>query len=302
MRISNNMMQYNFLSSLNKSSGQQYKLQEQLSDGRLIHRPSDDPVRAVRSLRFNTSLSQNEQFTQNLKDAQSWMTSTDSAMSSLSSIMINIKEKVVQASNGTNPQDAVQAIGKEIDNLINQMIQIGNTQVGDRYIFSGQNDLVKPFTREGDDIIYYGDDQKVSMPIQMGAVSPEKDSVNLTGFEVFGDNLTIFNHLIEIKQHLESGTKADQEWLSNTGLQYIDDDHKSMLKSQTELGTRMNVYNMSLTMMENSNATITGDLSANEDIDIAKAIVDFKNYENVYKAALSVGSRIMPISLADFLQ
>jgi len=124
MRITNNTMTNNFLNSLNKSLQRESNLQEQLADGKIIHRPSDDPIKAVRSLRYNTSLALNAQYTQNAQDAQSWMETSDSAMSDLSSIMTSIKEKVVQASNGTNPQDAVQAIGADIDGLINQAVTL----------------------------------------------------------------------------------------------------------------------------------------------------------------------------------
>jgi len=302
MRITNNTIVYGFLNSLNKSLQRQNTIQEQLSDGKAIHRPSDDPVKTIRSLRFNSNLAQNEQFTQNLKDAQSWMETTDSAMSDLSSIMTNVRELLVQASTGTNPKDSVQTIGKSIDNLINQVVTIGNTKLGDRYVFAGQSDKTEPFTRVGDTITYNGDTSKISMPIQPGVATPTQDSVNLTGVDVFGSGMTVLNHLLEIKQHLDAGEATDQAWLGTTGLQYVKDDHASILQAQTELGTRMAAYNMALNMMENNNYVITNDLAANEDLDIPKAIIDFKTSENVYKTALSVGARIMPPSLVDFLK
>lgn len=302
MRITNNTITYNFLNSLNKSLERQNEVQEQLSDGKAIHRPSDDPVKAIRSLRFNSNLKQNEQFTQNLKDAQSWMETTDSALSDIGSMIIAIKEQVVGASNGTNPEDAVKIVGKAVDNLIDHIITVANTKLGDRYVFSGQNDKTEPFKRVGDTIMYNGDANKISMPIQPGVATPEQDSVNMTGYDVFGSDLEVFNHLIEIKQKLESAKPDDQKWLSETGLAYLDADHNKILQAHTELGTRMSMYEMAETMMEKNNTVITGDVAANEDLDIPKAIIDFKNAENVYRMALSVGARIMPASLVDFLK
>lgn len=302
MRITNNMISYNFLTSLNKSLQRENKIQEQLSDGKAIHRPSDDPIKTIRSLKFNTDLSLNEQYTQNAQDALSWMDTTDGAMSDLSSIMMKIQEEVNKAANGSNPQDAVQTIGTEVDSLIDQMVNIGNTKIGDRYIFAGQKDKTQPFTRDGDTITYNGDLNKISMPIQPGAADPNKDSVNLNGQEVFGTGLSIFNHLIEIKQHLMSGTTDDQKWLSDTGLKYLEEDHGQMLQAQTDLGTRNTMYQMAKNMLDNNNTTITGYISANEDLDISKAIIDFKTSDNVYRAALAVGAQIMPPSLVDFLK
>lgn len=302
MRITSNTISYNFLSSLNKSLEKASKIQAQLADGKALHAPSDDPTKVVRSLRFSTSMELNNQYTQNAQDALSWMNTSDGNMQDLSSIMINIKEQVVQASNGSNPQAAVQTIGDAVDNLINQMINIGNSQLGGRYIFAGQNDKTPPFTRSGDIITYSGDNSKISMPIHPGITDPSQDSVNLTGQDVFGPGLEILNNLIKIKEKLKSGTSVDQQWLSTTGLEYIDDGHNKMLQSHTELGSRMSMYEMAKTMLDNSNTIIAGDQATNDSIDVAKGIIDYKNAENVYKTALQIGARIMPMSLADFLR
>lgn len=221
------MMRYNFLRSLNNSMETQNSLQEQLSDGKSLHRPSDDPVRTVRDLSFKTSLTQNTQFTQNLQDAQSWMENTDGVMSDLSSVMIKIKELVVSADD-TKPTESLNTIGTQIDGLINQIVSLGNTKIGDRYLFGGQNDSTQPFVRTTikdpnsdlmkEVVIYNGDDSKISMPIQTGAVNPSQDSVNLTGTEVFGPTSTIYgqktldvlNHLLEIKNELAKTSTVAQ--------------------------------------------------------------------------------------------
>ena len=227
MRISSNMMRYNFLRSLNDSMETQNTLQEQLSDGKSLHRPSDDPVRAVRDLTYKTSQVLNEQYTQNLQDAKSWMENTDGVMSDLSSVMIKVKELVVSADD-TKPTDALNTIGAQIDGLINQVVSLGNTKIGDRYLFGGQNDSTQPFVRTTikdpnsdltkEVVIYNGDNSRISMPIQAGAVNPTQDSVNLTGTDVFGDEKTIYgrktlsvlNQLLEIKNELCKTSTVDQ--------------------------------------------------------------------------------------------
>ena len=427
MRITNNMMSNNYLSALNKSLERQNKIQEQLSDGKAIHRPSDDPIKTIRSLRFNSNLAMNEQFSQNVSDSISWMETTDAAMSDLSTIMIRIKELTVSADN-TKPTDAQKAISQEIDQLINQAIQVGNTKIGDRYVFAGQMDATQPFERKQikdpnsnltkDVVVYNGDVNKISMLIKPGVANPAEDSVNLTGDEVFGPisyiygqpTMDIFSNLINLKQELEkasptakttgavgdtaiggtytgtgyknynvridgvdatgqvtgasysidngntwtavaaadfaqgdpsviqlsdgllppssigmtlgiaantgnavggtysfhvpssSANGPDVNWVSNVGLGNIDAAHNSQLKMHTQVGARMATYEMAKNMLESNYVTISSDISANEDLDIAAAIIDQKTSENVYKAALAVGARILPPSLVDFLR
>ena len=422
MRITNNMIVNSYLTSFNSAMERQNKLQEQLSDGKAIHRASDDPVRAVRSLKYNTNLAENEQFTQNVKDAVSWMETTDSAISELNSIMIRARELVVNA-DGSKPAEALQALGKELDGLIDAAVTIGNTQIGDRYLFAGQMDKTLPLTRQtiknaaGESVevvVYNGDNNKISMPVKTGLVDPSQDSVNLTGVEAFGPaetmtdattgntvtTLKTLNDLIKVKNELlktssitqsnanggtatvggtytgtetnvvvridavdgatgkvtdayfstnggtdwtqavadtstdpttftltglgvttQIATKAanasnntysfripyssaapDTTWLGSTGLAAVADGHDYIIQAQTGIGARSTAYEMISNMLLANNTTITDNLSANEDLDIPKAIIDFKNSENVYNAALAIGSKIMPQSLVDFLR
>ena len=179
--------------------------------------------------------------------------------------------------------------------------------MGNRYIFAGQNDSVKPFTLQTtptEAVVYSGDNNKISMPIKKGLVDPTKDGVNLTGGEVFGPinadgSAQIFNDLIKLKNDLAT-SPVDNSAL-DADLAKIDSNHDYILKAQTTLGARSATYTMAQNMLDDNSVTITDNLSANEDIDIARTIIDLKNSENVYRAALSVGARIMPPSLVDFL-
>lgn len=301
MRISNNTMTYGFLNSVNRSLNRMNTLQEQLSDGKAIHRPSDDPIKAIRSLKLNSNLTANEQFTQNAQDGTSWLETTDSALSSIGSIMQRAKEIVISAVS-PKPDVAYTTSAIEIDGLINAAINIGNTQIGDRYIFSGQQDKTRPFVLDvSGNVTYNGDTNKISMPIQAGPVNPDQDSVNATGTELFGPNMELIKNLVAIKNQLASGT-PDMNYLSTTGLSNIEADTDRVLLTQTQIGTRMSMYELATNFLQGDNVTIATNVAVNEDVDMSRALMDFKNNENVYNAALSVGSKIMPLSLVDFLK
>lgn len=313
MRIANSTMIYNFLSGLNKSQGRMSDLQKQLTDGKLVHNPSDDPVRAIRSLRLNTNLMTNEQFTQNAKDAQSWLNQTDQALASMTQVLSRAREIVVDAVS-PNPSIAFTAAATELDGLINKLVELSNTQTGDRYVFAGQQDKVTggPFeltTIAGvEQVVYRGDDNKISMRLQAGAANPREDSVNITGAELFGPMNTaggsavssLFRSLLDIKDQLATGN-PDPNWLSNTALTTIDAVSDKVLLNQTEIGARQATYEMSANLLLNNYTTIYENTSANDDIDLAKVTVDFKSSENLYNAALAVGAKVMPQSLVDFL-
>lgn len=314
MRIANSTVIYNFLSGLNKSQGRMNDYQKQLTDGKIVHNPSDDPVRAIRSLRLNTNLITNEQFTQNAKDAKSWLNQTDEALSSMTRVFSRIREIVVDAIS-PNPSIAYTAAATEIDGLINKAVELANTQNGDRYVFAGQQDKVVggPFELTAiagvEQVVYRGDDNKISMRLQAGAANPREDSVNVTGVDLFGPLATaggnavstLFRSLLDIKDQLATGN-PDMNFLSTTALTSIDAVSDRVLLNQTEIGARQATYEMSENLLLNNFTTIYENTSANDDIDLARVTVDFKNSENLYNAALAVGARIMPQSLVDFLR
>lgn len=333
MRIANNTTIYNFLSSLNKSQNRMNDIQEQLSDGRIVHRPSDDPIRAFRGLRLNVNLTMNEQYTQNANDGLQWLKQTDTSLQNLSDIMQSAKELVIRAVNA-NPTVTYDTLSTELDGLINQAVRVANTQIGDRYIFAGQKDKlaagILPFERRTINIdvagvstptevvVYNGDYNKISMPVQAGAADPTKDSINVHGEEVFGPvsvqtqfggaatyaTVDIFSQLIRIKDELKNHSPGHPNltWLSTAAVADIDRGHDRILVANTEIGARMANYEMAINFMKRDNTAIAENMSANDDLDLAKATIDFKNNENVYRAALAVGARIMPPSLVDFLR
>lgn len=138
-------MTQNYLTQLNKSYTKQAKLLEQ-SDGNAIHRPSDNPVQCVRTMTFKTSLAENEQFSQNIDDAISWMKQSDDALVNMTDLLKTIEEKVSQAANSTNTDSDFAAIAKEVEETLNQVRTLSNSQIGDRYIFSGQKDKTQPYS------------------------------------------------------------------------------------------------------------------------------------------------------------
>lgn len=138
-------MTSNYLKQLNTSYENQTKLMEQ-SDGSKLHRPSDDAVGYSKYLRYQNSLTENTQYTSNVNNAVSWMKTSDAALVSVTDIMQTFVEKTNAAATSTNSESDMAAIGKEMLAEVQECVSDLNTQQGDRYVFSGQSDLVQPFT------------------------------------------------------------------------------------------------------------------------------------------------------------
>ena len=144
IRMSSSQFMYNYNNALQNAYNRQAKLFED-ADGSSLHRPSDDSVAYHQLLRFQDNLSENEQYQSNVKNAISWMATSDGAIVHIAEIMKTFNEKSVDASNDHNSETDWDAIGKEMLAEIQEIVATSNTQVGDRYVFSGQHDITKPF-------------------------------------------------------------------------------------------------------------------------------------------------------------
>lgn len=314
MRITDNMLTNNFIYNFNGSLSKISKLQDQLSSGLAVNKPSDDPVKSVRSLKFRADLTENGMFSQNASDAVSWMQTSDGAMSSAEKTMQDIKTLIIRIT-GPNPDISFEAAAAQLDGYINELVGHGNTQLGGRYLFAGQNTQSQPFTRDSATgaVTYSGtyDGQggnpyagTVTMKVSPGAPDPIRDKVNVDGQAFFGtiDGGTgepkLFTDLNAIKAHMLAGSTTD---LTND-LGVLDGDEDTLLRAQTGLGARQTVYQSMQERMTADYVTIKSDLSQNEDLDAAKASIDFQSAQNVYNAALAIGAKILPQSLADYLK
>ena len=145
IRVSSNQMMYNYKKQLNDANSRQDKLLEQ-GDGNKLHRPSDDSVGYTKYLRYDTSSQENTQYQENVNTGISWMKASDSALVSMTNIQTTFKEKTVAAANDTNNTSDRAAIGKEMMAEIQELVSLGNTMQGDRYLFAGQKDTTMPFS------------------------------------------------------------------------------------------------------------------------------------------------------------
>ncbi|MDR3349185.1 MAG: flagellar hook-associated protein FlgL [Acidaminococcales bacterium] len=305
-RISTSNMSFQYLTDLNRALVRENKLQEQMASGKTLNRASDDPIRISRSLRFHSALAQNDKYVSNYGDAETWMKNSDDALQTMGSVLIRVKELVVQAANDTNTEDERKSIGTEINKLVDTLVDAANSKVGDRYLFGGQSDRSQPYTRNPDGTVSFaGDNHFISMRLQAGGVSPVQDSINVTCAEAFGADCEMFNKINEIAQALTSNETPDGrpmgQWLSYVALADVDTNHERLLQADASLGARMNSYEMLGNMLLDRDTNINIDISNNEDTDYAKAISEYQLWDNVYNAALKTGAMVLPMSLVEFL-
>jgi flagellin-like hook-associated protein FlgL len=113
------------------------RLNEQLSSGKCINRPSDDSIGVIAAHLSQRSLEEVSKYDTNIDHARGWLQQAESTLSSMSDLISMAKERAEQMSTGTYTPEQRQMIATDVQNFLDQFLSLANTQVNGDYIFSG---------------------------------------------------------------------------------------------------------------------------------------------------------------------
>jgi flagellar hook-associated protein 3 FlgL len=138
MRVTTKMIQNTSLRNINTNKAKQEDLTNQLSTGKKISRPSDDPVVAIRALKLNSTLDKIDQYYEkNAEDAENWLDLTSSAISTVNSLLVDMKQNINQACNSYQEASDREAIATNLKQTVEEIYSTGNADSGGRSIFTG---------------------------------------------------------------------------------------------------------------------------------------------------------------------
>lgn len=301
MRVTHQLIKNNVMRNIHNNLGRMSKLQNMLSSGKQLSKPSDDPVRVARVMSHNTTLARSDQYKRNIHSANSWMNVTEGALQHIGDVLQRARELAIKGATGTNSEGSRRAIAMEIDELTNVLVQLGNTSYEGRYIFAGYQTNDEPFSRdksllesgEPTSVTYTGDDG-----ILTWEVAPQVTiRGNITGNELFLD-LDIFATMDNLEKALLDGDDAAmQEAIGKLSAAV---DH--ILDKRASIGAITNGLETVMEKYLSDDIAFKELRSQLEDIDFAEMYMNFAVMESIYRASLSAGARIIQPSLLDFLR
>lgn len=298
MRVTQGMMTNQILQNITQGYGKVADSQNQLASGKKITRPSQDPIVATMGISYRTDVGHVEQYRKNVTTAYKWLDSSDDALQQTDDVLNRIRELTVEASNGTHTAEQRQAIGTEVAELKQQLVTIGNTQVGGQYIFSGSDTANPPLITGSDGTVTLRPDALSHPDLAVDVNDGISVSVNIAPDSVFSENL--FSDLDRLIGDLNNGT-ADEAAIG-AHLGELDTHLDEVARAQAELGAKTNRIDMISNRLNQQKTIATKIMSNNEDVDYAETIIQLNQQQNIYNASLAVGARIIQTSLLDFLK
>ncbi len=148
MRVTFRSLNRNMQHVINSRYEDLSRLQEQLATGKRLLRPSDDPVDVANDLKLRAKGAQLAQYKRNIEDGLGFMTVTDSAMNSMNDLLHRLRELAVQGATDTVGESERAFIGREVEQLLRQVVSLLNTRHKGEYVFSGTHTTIAPFPME----------------------------------------------------------------------------------------------------------------------------------------------------------
>jgi len=273
--------------------------QEQLSTGRRILAPSDDPAAAARVLNYNQAIANVEQYQDNVGRARSRLEQEESLLSGVGDALIRAKELAVQGNSDSLNVDNKKALAAEVNELLDHIYGIANTRdaSGD-YIFAGYQSGSQPFTRPNNSTFtYQGDMGRRQLQISSDRMIADGDN----GYDVFVDIETSSGkrNMFETLYQLATALENDQPVGS-----FIDDIGMaldSVLETRTTIGARINALDDQERVNDGVKLILQTHLSDEADLDYNEAITRLNQQSLVLQAAQQTYTEVKGLSLFNYL-
>ncbi len=286
------------ISQIAELSSKQTTLQDQIASGQRVKLPGDDPAAVGRLLALGAEQRRVAQFERNSDVALELTQATFSHLSSLKDLSVRAGELSLLGT-GTLGQEATNAYAAEVDQLIEQAVRVGNGRLRDDFIFAGTAVGTEPIA------VTRGADGKVASVTYAGNTSnrtvslTEQSSLEIGSTGATNTAIADFiNTLVTLRDSLSNGDRAGLD-TSIAGLETAED---ALVEAIGTTGAAQMRIEVSKKQLGTRDDEIERLISAEADADLPSTVVKLSQATTAYEAALASASRILNMSILDYLR
>ena len=271
---------------------------EELSTGRRVNLPSDDPAAFAGDIQNQAEQSQVDQYLQNTSSLESLFQTADST---LSSVMTGINQAIslgTEGANGTLSLSDQQALASQVQAIQQQMVQLANTSYQGNYIFAGTATTTQPFTldsTQASGVTYNGNTGVNSAQIANG----RSIQTNVPGSQIFlGSGGNVFQALQQLSTALNNGDTTaigTATTALGTALNYVSQQREFYGSATQDLTSNQAFLQQEQVNLQSQDTTLVG-------ADMAQAASDLSQETTAHDAALAALAQVIPISLLNYLK
>ena len=326
MRVTQNQMTRMYLKNSNSALNNMNKINNRVLTQRKFTRASEDSVGAAKALIIRRNLEKNEMYSDNIATAEGIFSTAEKSLLSISSVSTTISDSIIQGANGTNGQDGKKIVANQIRNMAKEMTTQINTEYADRKLFGGSNNSSVPFAYDQatKTLTYNGVDinsanlsdfpksAEISLDVGLGLQFDADGNV---------DKQTVMNIALNGADILGYGTDADGDPKNLIALAYkaadaldagdsgealgilekLNASKSKFMNSITDLGNQQQSIDYAKARVENDDFSLKSAQQSVEGVDLTEEISNLKTAEMAYNATLSMGSKLIPLSIFDYM-
>jgi flagellar hook-associated protein 3 FlgL len=293
MRVSQKLLMETTYRDLSVGAERLLRLQKMAASGKRVLDPSDDPLSALRIMELRGELSRVEPAQRKTDYASSWLSLTDSCLQRMEEVIVRAKEIAISQSNATSTEETRATAAMEVRQLLDEMIMLANSRMGDRYIFGGTNTLFPPVSRdESYHVSFHGNDQTIEVGIGGGRRVPMNVTATRT-LQSSGIMDTLSNLLAALEANDPEGIRSS--------LHGLDSGYDAILSVHSEVGARVRSLESNKEDLGELRLDLESILSDYQDADMARILTDLVNQQTVYEAALRTTAMITRLNLMEFM-
>jgi len=298
MRITQNMTANNSIYNLQQGRAKLDKLQELAASQTNINRPSDDPIGASLLLSIGDQLKAGDQYASNITKATTFLNVTGTALQGMADTVASAKKLVGGITSGSSDQTVLDNIAAQLTIFKKTLVDMGNTQVGNQYVFGGGNGQ-KPF--DAATAAYSGDETALNVQIGQSATQ----QMNIPGNQVLtGTGVTTpygTTNILQTLDDLITAVKTNNVSGIQAGANTLEAGADQITKAQTEVASRQTRLDNTATMNTNNKNTLETIAGNVQNVDYAKLAVELTNQQTAFQASLSATAKVTQMSLLDYL-
>ncbi len=298
MRVADISLSQAITTQLSQQEASIANLEEQVSSGKSLNQPSDNPAAVTQVLQLSSEASQLTSWQANSQTATSWLGMGNNALNSTLSDMQSARTLLLQALNeGTQSATTYQAIASQLQGINANLLDTANTQYEGRPIFAGTSASLQAYDTAGN---YLGNADSPTVIVGPGSGAGEPVNLSVPGPSVFGTGgANVFATLSTVIGQLGSGAPSATQL--NTALSALDANISTAEQASAALGNASDAVTSTSAALTTQLTAVQAGQSSLEDVNIATVTTQLDSEMTNYQAAMWAASQAIPETLVKFL-
>jgi flagellar hook-associated protein 3 FlgL len=293
MRITPTIQNRNFLENINDTKTRLDKYQREVSSGKRVNQPSDDPFAASQASRIASVTSANDQYISNNDLLRNKLELTDSSLQAMNQSIDSAKSLAAQALSGTTTADSRVALATAVDGVINDVLSTAGTQFDGTYLFSGTQTNTEPFKQTGTTITFQGNSEASYSRLDRSTVI----KTNITNQDLFAGPPAIF----DVLQSLKSAIASNDTTALNASMKDLDTISSRISSNDAVVGNNIQLVDQVQSALKSHNEALRTETSSLTDADLSQSISSLDLASQSVNITLQAEARVQQLSLLDYL-